>query len=91
MAQVSALVAALKSALKAASLTYAEVARELELSESSIKRKFSRQDFSMSRLCVNNIYSSAAKPSGRFGSPMASELLLCCDPSKECHIALLSR
>jgi transcriptional regulator with XRE-family HTH domain len=55
MAQVSALVTALKSALKAASFTYAEVARELDLSESSIKRKFSRQDFSvleLDRICA---------------------------------------
>jgi transcriptional regulator with XRE-family HTH domain len=55
MAQVSALVAALKSALKAANLTYADVARELDLSESSIKRKFSRQDFSvmeLDRICA---------------------------------------
>ncbi len=50
MAQVTALVASLKSALKAAGLTYAEVAAELSLSESSIKRKFSRQDFSIAEL-----------------------------------------
>lgn len=50
MAQVSALVAALKTALKSANTNYAEVARELELSESSIKRKFSRQDFSLVEL-----------------------------------------
>ncbi|MCZ6829928.1 MAG: helix-turn-helix domain-containing protein [Gammaproteobacteria bacterium] len=55
MAQVSALVEALKSVLKAGNLTYAEVARTLELSESSIKRKFSRQDFSLlelDRICA---------------------------------------
>jgi len=50
MAQVSALVQALKSALKAAGLTYAEVAQSLGLSESSVKRKFSRQDFSIAEL-----------------------------------------
>ena len=55
MAQVSALVEALKSALKAGNITYAEVARALDLSESSIKRKFSRQDFSvleLDRICA---------------------------------------
>jgi hypothetical protein len=55
MAQVSALVEALKSALKAGAITYAEVARALDLSESSIKRKFSRQDFSvleLDRICA---------------------------------------
>lgn len=50
MAQVSALVQALKTALKAAGLTYAEVADSLGLSESSVKRKFSRQDFSLTEL-----------------------------------------
>ncbi len=50
MAQVSALVQALKKALKAAGLTYAEVAASLGLSESSVKRKFSRQDFSLTEL-----------------------------------------
>ena len=50
MAQISALVQALKTALKAAGLTYAEVAASLGLSESSVKRKFSRQDFSLSEL-----------------------------------------
>jgi transcriptional regulator with XRE-family HTH domain len=50
MAQVSALVQSLKTALKAAGLTYAEVAGSLGLSESSVKRKFSRQDFSLAEL-----------------------------------------
>jgi hypothetical protein len=50
MAQVSALVQSLKTALKAAGLTYAEVDGSLGLSESSVKRKFSRQDFSLAEL-----------------------------------------
>jgi hypothetical protein len=55
MAQVAALVQALKGALKSAGLTYAEVAASLDLSESSVKRKFSRQDFSvveLDRICA---------------------------------------
>jgi hypothetical protein len=54
MAQVTALLAVLKSALKGAKITYVDVASALDLSESSIKRKFSRQDFSLAevdRLC----------------------------------------
>lgn len=50
MAQVSALVQALKTALKAAGVNYSGVANSLGLSESSVKRKFSRQDFSLSEL-----------------------------------------
>lgn len=55
MAQVAALVAALKSSLKSSGLTYADVARGLALSESSVKRKFSRQEFSLAeidRICT---------------------------------------
>lgn len=55
MAQVAALVEALKSALKSSHLTYAGVASGLGLSESSVKRKFSRQEFSLSeidRICT---------------------------------------
>ena len=50
MAQVTALVAALKATLKAAGIRYASVARTLGLSESSIKRKFSRREFSLAEL-----------------------------------------
>ena len=50
MAQVAALVDALKSALKSAGITYSAVAAGLELSESSVKRKFSRQEFSLAEL-----------------------------------------
>jgi transcriptional regulator with XRE-family HTH domain len=50
MAQVAALVAALKSALKSSQLTYAHVAAAMGLSESSIKRKFSRHEFSLTEL-----------------------------------------
>jgi predicted XRE-type DNA-binding protein len=50
MAQITALVDALKSALKSAGITYATVAAGLDLSESSVKRKFSRQEFSLAEL-----------------------------------------
>ena len=50
MAQVSALVDALKASLKAAGIKYTQVAAALQLSESSIKRKFSRKEFSLAEL-----------------------------------------
>jgi hypothetical protein len=50
MAQVSALVDTLKASLKAAGVKYTQVAAALQLSESSIKRKFSRKDFSLIEL-----------------------------------------
>jgi transcriptional regulator with XRE-family HTH domain len=49
MAQVSLLVTELKRYLKAHGLTYAEVARRLHLSESSVKRLFARESFSLKR------------------------------------------
>jgi len=49
MAQVSLLVSELKRYLKAHGLTYAEVAKRLGLSESSVKRLFARQTFSLLR------------------------------------------
>ena len=54
MAQVVALVEALKAALKSSRMTYAEVARCMDLSESSVKRKFSRREFTLAevdRIC----------------------------------------
>ena len=50
MAQVTALVDALKSTLKASGITYAGVAGALQLSESSVKRKFSREEFTLAEL-----------------------------------------
>jgi len=50
MAQTAALIDTLKLVLKASKVTYADVALTLERSESSIKRKFSRQDFNLSEL-----------------------------------------
>ncbi len=50
MAQVSALVETLKATLKAAGIKYTQVAAALQLSESSIKRKFSRKEFSLGEL-----------------------------------------
>jgi len=55
MAQVAALIEALKGALKSSRMTYASVAGGLGLSESSVKRKFSRQEFTLAevdRICT---------------------------------------
>src|SRR5690349_15320775 len=50
MAQRSQIVAELKRALRARGLTYAHVAKQLELSEASVKRLFAAGDFSLERL-----------------------------------------
>lgn len=50
MAQTRELVKSLKTALKAQGKTYADVAVELGLTEASVKRLFSQQSFSLSRL-----------------------------------------
>jgi transcriptional regulator with XRE-family HTH domain len=50
MAHSGALVDVLKRELKARGVTYAQVARKLGLSEASVKRMFSRKDFSLKRL-----------------------------------------
>ena len=50
MAQVTALVEALKAVLKSSRITYACVADGMGLSESSVKRKFSRQEFTLAEL-----------------------------------------
>lgn len=50
MAQTAQLIEALKQALKAAKLTYADVARGLGVSEATVKRMFSKGDFSLHRL-----------------------------------------
>src|SRR5688572_8266480 len=50
MAQSSALVDVLKRELRARGVTYAQVARKLKLSEASIKRMFSKRDFTLKRL-----------------------------------------
>lgn len=55
MAQVAALVEALKATLKSSRITYARLADGMGLSESSIKRKFSRQEFTLAeidRICT---------------------------------------
>ena len=46
----AALVDALKRVLKARGLTYADIARGLDLSEASVKRIFSKRDFTLERL-----------------------------------------
>ena len=50
MAQTSAIVDALKQALKEQNITYQKIARHLELSEASVKRLFSEKQFSLKRL-----------------------------------------
>ncbi len=50
MAQTAALLDTLKRALKARGRTYVDVAAALGLSEASVKRLFSREDFSLERL-----------------------------------------
>lgn len=50
MAQIPALVTALKKQLKASGLTYADVAQALDLSEASVKRLFADQHFTLERL-----------------------------------------
>ncbi|WP_432473598.1 helix-turn-helix domain-containing protein [Amphritea sp. HPY] len=50
MAQSAALVHTLKKQLKAQGKTYADVARVLDLSEASVKRLFSEQNFTLQRL-----------------------------------------
>jgi transcriptional regulator with XRE-family HTH domain len=50
MSTTQDLVAALKAELKAANITYAELAKELGMSESSIKRIFAKADMPLSRI-----------------------------------------
>ena len=50
MSASAALIETLKKELKALGVTYAAVARALEMSETSVKRMFSRKDFTLKRL-----------------------------------------
>jgi len=50
MAQTSLIITTLKKTLKSHGKTYSDVAKYLELSEASVKRMFSQQTFSLSRL-----------------------------------------
>lgn len=50
MPQINNLLGTLKKALKSHGLTYAQVARHLELTEASVKRLFSEQQLSLQRL-----------------------------------------
>ena len=66
MAQVAALIEALKGALKSSRMTYASVAGGLGLSESSVKRKFSRQEFTLAEVDrIVTDYSAPATNSNR--------------------------
>jgi transcriptional regulator with XRE-family HTH domain len=49
MSQTAAVVHALKRALKARKLTYAQVAKTLKLSEASVKRMFAANHFTLER------------------------------------------
>lgn len=50
MTQSAALVEALKRELKVRDITYAQVAKALALSEATVKRMFSRRDFTLARI-----------------------------------------
>ena len=50
MAHTAGLVEVLKRELKIRGITYARLARDLKLSEASVKRMFSRRDFTLKRL-----------------------------------------
>ena len=50
MAQTEALIETLKQALKSRHLTYAEIARQLEMSEANVKRMFASKRFTLDRL-----------------------------------------
>ena len=50
MSTTQDLVSALKAELKAAGITYAELAEQLGMSESSIKRIFAKADMPLSRI-----------------------------------------
>jgi transcriptional regulator with XRE-family HTH domain len=50
MAHSSALVETLKRELRARNITYARVARHMKLSEATVKRLFSQQDFTLERI-----------------------------------------
>ncbi len=50
MAQIAALIDVLKQALKSHRLTYAEVARKLDMSEANVKRMFASKRFTLERL-----------------------------------------
>src|SRR5262245_19110186 len=50
MGQTAALVEVLKRELRSRGVTYAQVARSLRLSEASVKRMFSKRDFTLKRL-----------------------------------------
>jgi predicted transcriptional regulator len=50
MAHSGALVEVLKRELRTRGVTYAQVARKLGLSEASVKRMFSRREFTLKRL-----------------------------------------
>ena len=50
MKATQALTAALKAELRRAGITYAQLARELGLAESSVKRMFAKADMPLSRI-----------------------------------------
>ena len=50
MAQSQNLIQTLKRALRAAQITYADIARHLEMSEANVKRLFATQSFTLQRI-----------------------------------------
>ena len=50
MAQTQALITTLKKVLKSEGVTYRDLAKNMDLSEASIKRLFAQQSFSLQRL-----------------------------------------
>ena len=74
MTQAAALVEALKRELKSRGVTYAALARHLELSEASVKRMFSRRDFTLKRL--DEICTCAGVELGELARSLAREQTL---------------
>jgi len=81
MAQTKQLIDALKRTLKAQGLSYADVAKELDLSEASVKRLFSHSSFSLARLdkvcqMMGMEISDLVTQMHRYSHAMVSELSL---------------
>ncbi|NOR79977.1 MAG: helix-turn-helix domain-containing protein [Methyloprofundus sp.] len=81
MAQTKQLIHALKRTLKAQGLSYDDVAKELDLSEASVKRLFSHSSFSLARLdkvcqMMGMEISDLVTQMQRYSHAMVSELSL---------------
>ncbi|HEY8507380.1 MAG TPA: helix-turn-helix transcriptional regulator [Steroidobacteraceae bacterium] len=70
MSEVRKLVGALKQCLRARGLTYAQLARRLNLSEASVKRIFARGSFTLARLeAICNVLEITFQDLARVASP----------------------